>query len=334
MNNVTDILSGSTKPTHCDLIINENCMLECRMCHMWQSGNSGADLGDEIWRGFIDSLGDFVKGKAQIQFVGGEPLLRKGVLGLVRHASGKGFLTTMTTNAYLIDGKIARDIVSSGLNTIVISLDGIDRKTHDFLRGRSGVYDRAMNAIKLISEFGGDSPEIHIMTTIMEPNLDELSGLAEWANQNSAVDSISFQAVMQPFFTNFRNDWYADENFSFLWPKDAARVGDALDRLINFKRQGYKITNPVPQLNTFKDYFRDPGRFVKNGHCNLGYNAISVNTAGKIFFCLALEPVGDIRDNVSVEALWASEKAAHARQQIKKCQKNCKSMINCFFEEE
>ena len=329
-----DTLSCSKKPAYCDLIINENCMLKCKMCNMWQSNNSGDDLEEDAWKRFIDSFDDFVKGKAQIQFVGGEPLLKKGVPGLVRHAFNKGFSTTMTTNAYLIDENLARDIVDSGLNTIVISLDGIDRQTHDFLRGVSGVYDRAMKAIELISKLGGDSPKIHIVTTIMEPNLDDLTGLAEWANQNSAIDSISFQAVMQPFFTSSSDDWHADEKFSFLWPKDAAGVDRVLNKLIDFKKQGCKITNPIPQFNIFKAYFRDPGRFVKNTNCNLGYNSISVNTSGKIFLCLALEPIGDIRDNASIEELWFSEKAAYVRQQIKKCQKNCKSMINCFFEEE
>jgi len=329
-----DTLSCLKKPAYCDLIINENCMLKCKMCNMWQSNNSGADLGEDAWKRFIDSFYNFVKGKAQIQFVGGEPLLKKGVTGLVRHASNKGFSTTMTTNAYLIDEILARDIVGSGLNTIVISLDGINRQTHDLLRGVSGVYDRAMKAIELISKLGGDSPKIHIVTTIMEPNLDELSGLAEWTNQNSAINSISFQAVTQPFFTSSNDDWHREEKFSFLWPKDIARVDSVLDKLIDFKKQGYEITNPIAQFNIFKAYFKDPGRFVKNTNCNLGYNSISVNTSGKIFLCMALEPIGDIRDNASIEELWFSEKSAYLRQQIKKCQKNCKSMINCFFEEE
>jgi MoaA/NifB/PqqE/SkfB family radical SAM enzyme len=334
MNNIMDKPGGIKKPVYCDLIISESCMLKCKMCKMWQSNNPAADLGEDIWRRFIDSFDDLVKGQAQIQFVGGEPLLKKGVLGLIRHAGNKGFSTTMTTNAYLIDEKLARGIVDSGLDTIVISLDAINRQTHDFLRGASGVYDRVMEAIKLISKLGGSRLKIHIVATIMGPNLDELSALAKWVNQQDAVNSISFQALMQPFFTDSNPGWYTDEKFSFLWPIDVARVESVLDELIGFKQQGYKITNSLGQFQIFKAYFRDPGRFVKNTNCNLGYNSISVNTSGKIFLCQALEPIGDIRDNTSIQQLWDCEKAAEVRQQIRKCQKNCKSMINCFFEEE
>lgn len=291
------------KPRFCDLIITENCMLRCKMCRMWQSKDDSEGLEIEVWKRFIDSFNKFVGGRAQVQFVGGEPLLKRGILDFIRHTAKKGFSTTMTTNAYLMDEKMVNGIIDSGLNTIVLSLDSLKKETHDFLRGIEGVYDRLMGAIELLAKRNSNSLKIHIVTTIMQANLDDLLELTEWVNQNSAINYISFQAIMQPFFTIPDNYWYMKEQFSFLWPKDMAKVDYVLDRLINLKKEGYKISNPSSQLQIFKSYFKHPERFTKSSGCNLGYNSVSVNSAGKIFLCLAMEPIGDIQDG---EHVWGA----------------------------
>ncbi|MFH1801013.1 MAG: radical SAM protein [Candidatus Omnitrophota bacterium] len=322
------------KPSFCDLIITEACMLKCKMCSMWQSKNDPQSPEIDAWKKFIDSFADFVDGKAQIQFVGGEPLIKKGLLDLIKQAALKGFATTMTTNGYLIDAAMARAIADSGLNTIVFSLDGIKKETHDFLRGVNGTYDRVMNAIELLGKFRNDLLKIHVVTTIMRQNLDELLELAGWVNRNEVIDRISFQAVVQPFFTPQDNEWHTNEKFSFLWPTDTDQTERVLNSLTDLKNNGYKINNPAPQFKIFRSYFKHPERFVKASKCNLGYNSVSVNTSGKIFLCLSMDPIGDIRDGKSVEEIWSSAEARRVRDRIKHCKDNCKSMINCFFEEE
>jgi len=322
------------KPLFCDLIITENCMLKCKMCNMWQSKDDPDSLEIDVWKRFIDSFERFVGGKAQIQFVGGEPLIKKGILDLIKHTVKKGFSTTMTTNAYLIDEDMAKDIVDSGLSTLVISLDSIKRQTHDFLRGVEGTYDRLMMALELLNKLRNNSLHIHIVTTIMQPNLDDLLLLAEWADNNKAIDGITFQAIMQPFFTALDNGWYKNEEFSFLWPKDLEMVNRVLDRLIDLKKRRYKITNPAAQFNIFKSYFEYPDKFVRASRCNFGYKAVSINTAGNIFLCLSMKPIGNIQEAKEIEELWFSEKARQVRENIRNCKNNCKLMINCFFEEE
>lgn len=322
------------KPVFCDLVITENCMLKCKMCRMWQSGNDSKSPELGIWKRFIDSLADFVEGNAQMQFVGGEPLFKKGVLDLIGHAAKKGFSTTMTTNGYLMNEKMAKDISESGLDTIVFSLDGIKKETHDFLRGIDGVYDKVMAGIDLLANFGRDSLKIHIVTTIMQQNLDELLELAEWANQNNAIKGISFQAIMQPFFTPMEEGWHKKEEFLFLWPKNTDKVDDILNRLAEFKKAEWKITNPIAQFSTFKTYFRNPEKFVKVSRCNLGYNSMTVNTLGKIFLCNSMGSIGDIKEGKDIRELWFSDKAEQIRDCIKNCNHNCKLLINCFFEEE
>jgi MoaA/NifB/PqqE/SkfB family radical SAM enzyme len=300
---------------------------------MWQSRKDGDTLEIDVWKRFIDSLEDFVGPQAQIQFVGGEPLLKEGVFDLINYAAQKGFTTTMTTNGYLINEEIAQKLIDSKLTSLVLSLESLNRQTHDFIRGREGVYDRAMSAIDLLHNRNNNSLSIHIVTIIMQPNLEDIPNLVEWVNKNQAIQHLSFQAVMQPFFTPLDDQWYEREEFSMLWPKDMSKVEQVLDKLVEYKQRGYKITNPVAQFDVFRAYFRYPQMFVKK-RCHLGYSSLTVNTQGKIFLCNSMESIGDIQEAKDMQELWSSKEAERVRKNIKNCTHNCKLMINCFFEEE
>ncbi len=72
----------------------------------------------------------------QISWFGGEPLLQKDiVLEVSEHArtacdrSSALFISDMTTNGYLLDVGLARDLAAQGVRRFQISLDG-DRETH------------------------------------------------------------------------------------------------------------------------------------------------------------------------------------------------------------
>lgn len=317
----------------CDLVLLEKCMLECKMCQMWKSTSSSSEVTIEHWKKLIDSLKEVSDPNLQIQFVGGEPLLQESIFDLIKLANRNGFATTMTTNGFLINREIACQISESGLNSLVLSLDSIKEEVHDFLRGVNGVYERLMRGIDYLGEFKKENLNLYIVTTIMNPNVDDIVPLAEWVNNNDKLKHISFQAIMQPFFTPGDNEWYKKQEFSFLWPDDTSKVDNVLDNLIELKTKGYKIANPIPQLKLFKAYFNNPEVFVKS-NCHLGYDSITINSAGDIFFCNSFEPIGNIRKAGNLKHLLCSERASNVRDSIITCKRNCKLMINCFFEEE
>jgi len=324
--------SSGHYPSNYHLVVLENCFLRCKMCYMWKSEKESEELPVSVWEDFISSLKVIVDEKAKIHFVGGEPLMKDSITDLVRFSSECGFKSSMTTNAFLIDRKKAKQIAESGLDTLVISLDSLNHETHDYLRGAKGAYQKAMEAVAYFDELSSTSPKIHINTTIMAININDLIDLVKWVDAHKRVSFISFQAVMQPFFTPIDNYWYKDCEFNFLWPKDIEQVNLIIDELIRLKRNGSRITNPILQLEAFKSYFLSPDSFIKKGACNLGYDSLTVNSHGDMFLCLEKEPLGNIR-NDCIKDLWSSEKIIKIRQQIKTCRKNCKLMVNCFFEE-
>ena len=167
----------------------------------------------------------------------------------------------------------------------------------------------------------------------MELNLNDITDIADWANKREDIDAVSFQAIDQPFFTKPDKDWFTKTEYSFLWPDDIEKVDNVIDALIFRKEKGgSKIANSVAQLKGFKRYFREPHRIIQHNGCHLGYNSLSVDAVGDMYICFDQEPIGNIvRDSVS--SVWESESANETRRAIKKCKKNCKSMMNCFSED-
>jgi MoaA/NifB/PqqE/SkfB family radical SAM enzyme len=203
---------------------------------------------------------------------------------------------------------------------------------HDSLRGMSGVFERLQKAIKYLAQYKHAEQSLCIVSTIMDPNLDDINALADWAEAHDKIACISFQVISEPFFTGENDEWYRDKRYSFLWPADTKKVFDVIDRLMEKKKKNYKIGNSLNQLEIFKRYFAHPEKFVKYGGCHLGYNSLSVNSSGDIFLCFDQPPIGNImRDSIS--SVWLSARADAVRRRIGGCSQHCKSMINCFSED-
>jgi MoaA/NifB/PqqE/SkfB family radical SAM enzyme len=320
------------KPDYCDLILLENCMLRCKMCHMWRCEKEIDLVPALYYEKFIHALAKFFGSDMQILFVGGEPLLKPGIIDLIRSAAKERFFTSLTSNGYLIDRPMAAAIMNARISSLALSLDSLDAKKHDSLRGISGVFIRVQKALKYLSQYKHSGQSICIVCTIMAPNLDDIVALADWAEKHKEIACITFQVISEPFFTGDNDEWYRDERFSFLWPKDTQAVIDLIDRLIERKEKNYKIGNSVNQFAMFKRYFEHPERFVKYGGCHLGYNSLSVNSSGDIFLCFDQPPIGNIMRN-DISDIWFSEHAHSVRARIKGCKQHCKSMINCFSED-
>jgi MoaA/NifB/PqqE/SkfB family radical SAM enzyme len=299
---------------------------------MWKHTKEDERLSIEDYTDFMSSLREFAGDRAQIQFVGGEPMMKKGIIELIHHAAQLGLKTTMTTNGFLIEDGILGKIIDSGLNTLGFSLESLAEYKHDYLRGVNGVYRRIMDTIGHLERSPDTSLQLFISSIIMGVNLDDLGALAEWVNANSRLNFIYFQAVMQPFAMPESDTWYNDEQCRLLWP-DTDRACAVLDELIRLKKIGYKINNRSGQLEAFKSYFKNPQQFIKRAKCNLGYQSFTVLPDGNIFLCLSMQPIGNIKTD-SLDEVWFSNKADMVRDQIAHCQNNCKLMINCFFEEE
>ena len=319
-------------PSFCDFLVTERCNLRCRKCRFWQNGYG---IDDEITfeecRDFIISLKDWVKPSFEINLGGGETLLKKSILDLIRLCAGQGFRTAISTNATLIDEKMAKRIADSGLCRLGISLDSLDEDTHDFLTGTAGSHRRLMKAVEYLKKYWKKG-NINIHTVITERNIDGIKELVEWVNKEDFFTGVSFIALSQPFRTDMVDKWYLDKEYGLLWPKDLDKTCSTLDMLIAYKNSGYKILNPMPQLVAYKKYYKSPESFVRAHKCHFGDYTFNVNVLGLAHLCCFMQPIGSIKKN-NIKDIWYSEAAAKARDSMRNCQKSCNNILNCFFQE-
>jgi MoaA/NifB/PqqE/SkfB family radical SAM enzyme len=227
------------RPFFCELLITEKCNSRCKTCYFWKYGLDD-ELTIEECKDFIVSLKELVKIPFEINLGGGEPLLKKGILDLVKFCVERGIQPAISTNATLIDDEMAKKISESGLHRLSLSLKSLNEDTHDFLMGVDGSYSRLMRAIEYLKRYwrGGD---FNIHTIILEQNIDEIIDIVEWVNRDDFFTGISFQALAQPFRTNLVDRWYLESEYSFLWPKDSMKACSVIDKLIKYKISGYKI---------------------------------------------------------------------------------------------
>lgn len=325
-------LVKTIKPGFCCFGITDRCMLKCKMCYKWQEDiyikNVHETPSIEQWKQCASDLAEIVDFPFELDIGGGEALMFDGVLDVVRHSVDKGLHVSIASNGYLIDEDMAKRIADSGLKAISISMDSIKEEVHDYLRGIPGVYRRAMNAIDYLYKYC-NGIHINLCCVFYEFNQDKIIDLVEWANRNKKIASMNFMAAMQPNNTVYLDDWWHSEH-GLIWPKNTERIAAVIQEIIERRKSGYKIGNPISQLMAFQAYYRAPNKFVKRKQCNLD-RCVLVSSVGDIFLCYDFEKIGNIKKDRLMD-VWYSDNADRIRDEISSCTKNCHHMINCFDE--
>ncbi|MDR4496780.1 MAG: radical SAM protein [Candidatus Scalindua sp.] len=110
---------------------------------------------------------------------GGEPLLRDDIFDLSKHASQKGMMVLLGTNACLIDDATAGRLKENGFSGIGISLDSLDPELHDEIRGVKGSWNKAVEGIDACKREG---LEVQIQTTVFKKNYNEIPEIVAFAS--------------------------------------------------------------------------------------------------------------------------------------------------------
>ncbi|MBN2368337.1 radical SAM protein [Candidatus Woesearchaeota archaeon] len=328
-NGVSTAQNRPVSPEYVELIVNKSCFFRCRMCRIWKLEEPDAlDLDDAD--NFLRTLKKLVKLPYIIYICGGETLAYRKLPHLIRKCSDYGFDTVITTNGWLLSEKNIKRLSDAGLRTWVLSLDSIDLKIHDSLRGMKGSGERVIKGIRLIKKINPEA-RVNINTVIMGENLHTLMKTVEWAESNEDISTIHLNAVTAPIASPINRKWRDDPEFKGIWPGHKDEVDKVIDQLIKFRKNNNKLVNPEGQLELFRRYFHDPFSFVINRPCHM-QKTISIDADGSIYMCHDLGKIGNISDR-KFERDWLSKEAMGTRQRISQCKKNCKMLINCNYKE-
>jgi MoaA/NifB/PqqE/SkfB family radical SAM enzyme len=170
-----------------------NCL--CRHCDHWRLDKYTDEMPIDDWKKTLLSIKDFT-GSYAINFSGGEPLIKKGFIELLKFCSSNSIYAGMTTNGMLLE-RHAAELVAARPFNINISLDSHNADTHDYIRGREGLHEKICRGIARLKEEQNRqaiSFPIIIKPTVMSLNYRHLPELVSFAEQ-IGVSAVNFQPI-------------------------------------------------------------------------------------------------------------------------------------------
>lgn len=127
----------------------------------------------------------------------GEPFLHPNFLELIKDAKKKRIYTATSTNAHFIDEQKARDIVQSGLDRLIISVDGLTQETYEQYRvhGKLSKVVSGIDAlVKAKKELKSSTPHLILQFLAVKPNEHEIPFLESF-RQKHGLDELRIKTA-------------------------------------------------------------------------------------------------------------------------------------------
>jgi len=225
-------------------------------------------------------------GVEKIRLTGGEPLVRKNIIHLIKNLNKKKSNTnlkeiTLTTNGSLLK-KFAKDLKNNGINRINISLDTIIKNKYREIT-RFGNLD---NVLEGIEEALNNNIKVKINTVVFKNfNEDQMINLIDWAN--SKLLDLTFIEVMP------MSDTDIPRHMQFV---SLDKIFKDLNYVYNFIQSDYSTGGPSnyytsKKLN-IKIGFITP---LSNNFCAT-CNRVRISSTGKMYMCLGQNDYVDFRE--------------------------------------
>ncbi|WP_435354429.1 SPASM domain-containing protein [Emticicia sp. SJ17W-69] len=256
-------------------------------------------LQENLFKQTIDELADTLL--YLIFYFQGEPYLHPKFLDLVKYASKKGIYTATSTNAHYLNSENAKKTVESGLDRMIISIDGTTQEVYEQYRvggNLEKVIEGTKNIIHWKKELKSKTPHVIFQFLVVKPNEHQLEEVKQLA-KDLGVDEVGFKTAQI----------YDYEDGSTLIP--------TIDKYARYK----KNTDGTYQI---KNKLLD--------HCWKMWHSCVITWDGLVVPCCfdkdAEYRLGDLKKQ-SFKELWQSEpyknfrkSLTNARAEIEMC-KNC-----------
>ncbi len=152
-------------------------------------------LGDNIFKKTIDEISKELL--YLIFYFQGEPYLNPNFLDMVKYASDKGIYTATSTNAHYLTEANARKTVESGLDRLIISIDGTTQETYEQYRvggDLEKVIQGTRNIIKVKKELKAKKPAVYFQFLVVKPNEHQIEDIKILAKE-VGVDQVLFKTA-------------------------------------------------------------------------------------------------------------------------------------------
>ena len=127
----------------------------------------------------------------------GEPYINPNFLEMVQHASEKGIYTITSTNGHFLSDENARKTIESGLDRLIISVDGTTQEVYEQYR-KAGklevVLQGARNVVKWKKKLGSTTPHIIFQFLVVRPNQHQIPEIQRLAKE-IGVDEVKLKTA-------------------------------------------------------------------------------------------------------------------------------------------
>ena len=163
--------------------VTQKCDKHCPYCHREGERKPSTVMA-------VDEIVHIVRialslGISRVKLTGGEPLLRKEIVEIVRGITGLEGLTdiSLTTNGTHLKG-LAKDLKAAGLGRVNVSIPTINSDAYNNLMG--GDLQDAIAGIKAAVDAGLDPVKLN-MLVLKSVNDDEIEKMIQFAAQTGAI---------------------------------------------------------------------------------------------------------------------------------------------------
>jgi radical SAM protein with 4Fe4S-binding SPASM domain len=147
---------------------------------------------------FRDTIDDIYKELLYLIFYfQGEPYLNPDFLEMVKYASAKGIYTATSTNAHYLNEEAAKRTVESGLDRLIISIDGTTQDVYKQYRvggNINKVLEGAKNIVKWKKELNSKTPFVFFQFLVVKPNEHQIEDIKRLAKE-VGVDEVRFKTA-------------------------------------------------------------------------------------------------------------------------------------------
>lgn len=158
------------------LEITRKCNLNCLHCGSdCKADYHTSELTTESWMKIIDYISEKYSEELTFVITGGEPLVHKDLLRIVKHIQKNKRRWGMVSNGMSLTEEKFNALIDAGLYSITLSLDGLE-KSHNKLRNSKLSFERVLNAIEYVGK--SDLKFKDAVTCVYPDNLHELDEIA------------------------------------------------------------------------------------------------------------------------------------------------------------
>jgi radical SAM protein with 4Fe4S-binding SPASM domain len=173
------------------------CNLRCPECPSGLRAftRPTGNLREDFFRKTIDELHRSLVWL--IFYFQGEPYINPNFLDMVRYAHEKGIYTITSTNGHFLNDENARRTIESGLDRLIISVDGTTQEVYENYRKAGNletVLQGARNVVKWKKELASKTPHIIFQFLVVRPNEHQIADIYRLAEE-IGIDEVKLKTA-------------------------------------------------------------------------------------------------------------------------------------------